>query len=252
MAQTSRVNQVMAGISMLGRKGSHVLETPKGNVVTPSCNSEKPITTEALTVTPPVEQRHTFTVSSDEVARGDHAVALVWLLREMPHARRLEIRFFTEDDEDMSLEFTWMSGFDECVNRGINISVTQQQAVPLGITLLYIIAEAAKNLQELKLYSGLERVDDLRLNTMLSAFSLAGHWVNSLQTLEITCSCIESDTFSKLPSCPLNLKTIILDGCMILDDKEVNVFLTNLPNLESFQVVGNSNRNQPSSIMFTI
>jgi hypothetical protein len=249
MTQTYRATQVKTRNSILGRKGIHVQNTPpKGNVVTPSCSPER----EVLTALPPVEQRHTFTVSSDEVARGDHAVAIVWLLREIPHARRLEIRFFTEDDNDMSLEIIWMSGIDECVNRGINISVTKHQAVPLGITLLYIIAETAKDIQELKLYSGLERVDDLRLNTMLGAFSIAGHWTHSLEILEITCSCIESETFSQLPTCPSNLKTIIFDGCKILDETEVNVFLTNLPKLESFQVVGNSNSNQSSSSMFTI
>ena len=197
-------------------------------------------------------QRHTFAVSKNEVSCGDHAVAVQWLLREIPHASRLEIRYFTADDRAMSLEFTWVSDSDGGVSRGIDISVTEHQAVPLGVALLYMVAEVAKNVKELKLYSGLERIDDLRLGKMLTAFSVAGHWHSTLEKLEITCSCIESDTFSRLQTYPSNVKTIVLDGCMVMDENEVNIFLANVPKLESFQVVGNSQRDQRSYSMFSI
>lgn len=227
---------------------NHVLTKPGKVIVTPPSSPTKLVPSGDVEQ----QQRHTFTVSKDEVAHGDHTVAVLWLLREIPQARRLEIRYFTGNDQAMSLEFTWVSGSDDSVTRGIDISVTEQQAVPLGTTLLCMVAEAAKNLKELKLYSGLERIDDLRLSKMLSPFSVAGHWDSSLEKLEINWSCIESETFSRLQTYPSNLKTIVLDGCMVLDENEVNLFLANVPNLESFQVVGNSQSDQPSSSMLCL
>ena len=228
---------------------NHVLTKPGKVIVTPPSSPTKLVPSGDVEQQ---QQRHTFTVSKDEVAHGDHTVAVLWLLREIPQARRLEIRYFTGNDQAMSLEFTWVSGSDDSVTRGIDISVTEQQAVPLGTTLLCMVAEAAKNLKELKLYSGLERIDDLRLSKMLSPFSVAGHWDSSLEKLEINWSCIESETFSRLQTYPSNLKTIVLDGCMVLDENEVNLFLANVPNLESFQVVGNSQSDQPSSSMLCL
>ena len=198
------------------------------------------------------QQRHTFNVSQEEVARGDHTAAVVWLLREIPQARRLEIRYFTGDDREMSLEFTWVTGSEDSVSRSVDIEVSEHQVVPLGTTLLCMVAEAAKNLKELKLYSGLERLEELQLSTLLTAFSVAGHWNGALEKLEINWSCIEEGTFSRLQTYPSNLRTIVLDGCMVIDENEVNIFLSELPKLESFQVIGNSEGNEPSSSMMHI
>lgn len=194
-------------------------------------------------------QRHTFTVTREEVARGEHSVAVIWLLKELPEAHRLEIRFFTGDDREMSLEFTWSSGdtTEDFVSRSVDIEVTEQQAVPLGATLLCMIAESAKNLKELKLYSGLERVDELQLSKLLGAFAVTGHWTTSLEKLEINCSCIEDGTFSRLLTFPKNLKTVILDSCMVIVESELGEFLAHLPKLESFQVIGNSKQDNIST-----
>lgn len=188
------------------------------------------------------QQRHTFTVTREEVARGEHSVAVVWLLKEIPTARRLEIRFFTGDDREMSLEFTWSSGetIEDSVSRSVDIEVTEEQAVPLGATLLCMIAESAKNLKELKIYTGLERVDELQLSKLLGAFALTGHWETTLEKLEINFSCIENGTFSRLPCFPTNVRTVILDSCMVMEENELEEFLSHLPKLESFQVIGNS------------
>lgn len=226
---------------MLFRKDSR--RTPETSPET-SPVSKREIVTPIFTPSPTTttrnnsRQRHTFTVTREEVARGEHSVAVVWLLKEIPEATRLEVRFFTGDDREMSLEFTWSN--DDAVSRSVDIEVSTEQAVPLGTTLLCMIAESAKNLKELKLYSGLERVDELQLSKLLGAFSLTGHWETSLEKLEINFSCIEDGTFSKLPCYPMNLRTVILDSCMVMEERELGDFLAHLPKLENFQVIGNS------------
>jgi hypothetical protein len=186
------------------------------------------------------QQRHTFNVTKEEVARGDHTVAVMWLMREIPEARNLEVRYFTGDSKEMSFEFTWSTGAEDTVSRSVDIEVSEEHVVPIGTTLLTMVAESAKNLRELKLYSGLDRIDDFTLSKLLGAFSNAGHWKYGLESLEISWSCIEAGTFSMLQTSPLNLKTIKLDGCMMMDENELNTFLPCLPKLESFLVVGNS------------
>mmetsp|Transcript_11574 Transcript_11574/g.19281 ORF Transcript_11574/g.19281 Transcript_11574/m.19281 type:complete len:244 (-) Transcript_11574:247-978(-) len=186
------------------------------------------------------QQRHTFTVTKEEVGRGDHTVAVMWLMREIPEAHSLEVRYFTGDSKEMSFEFTWSTGAEDTVTRSVDIEVSEEHVVGIGTTLLCMVAESAKNLRELKLYSGLDRIDEFQLSKLMGAFSNAGHWKDTLETLEISWSCIEPGAFSMLQTYPLNLKTVKLDGCMLMDENELNTFLPCLPKLESFQVVGNS------------
>jgi len=191
----------------------------------------------------PLPQRHTFPVSKKEIARGDHAVAVVWLMRELPKAEKLELRFFTSDAKEMSFEFTWQA--EDGVSRSIDMEVSWSQAIPLGTTLLSMVAESCTNLRELTVFTGLETISEFSLSKLLNAFSTAGHWADTLERLEINWSRVEPGAFTRMQTFPQQLKSITFDGCLLIDEVEVNEFVSRLPGLESFEVVGsdrNSNR----------
>lgn len=195
------------------------------------------------------KQRHTFTVTKDEIKRGEHEVAVLWLMREIPQAESLELRFFTSKEKEMSFEFTWETSMEDGVGRSIDMEVSRKQAIPLGTTLLTMVSELAKNIKHLTLYTGVEESsNDFNLGKLLKAFSTAGHWTETLETLEINWSRIESGTFSGLPVLPEKVKNVKLDSCKMVDEEEVNMFVTGLPLLESLQVVGSTEENERSLI----
>eukprot|EP00542_Grammatophora_oceanica_P000861 CAMPEP_0194071254 /NCGR_PEP_ID=MMETSP0009_2-20130614/88611_1 /TAXON_ID=210454 /ORGANISM="Grammatophora oceanica, Strain CCMP 410" /LENGTH=295 /DNA_ID=CAMNT_0038724569 /DNA_START=322 /DNA_END=1205 /DNA_ORIENTATION=- len=174
----------------------------------------------------PLSQNHTFLfpVSKREIARGDHNVAIVWLMREMPEAKKLELRYFTGNPKEMSFEFTWQA--DDGVSRSIDMEVSRSQVIPLGMTLLTVIAESCKNLRELTICAGLERINELSLSKLLKAFSDAGHWEDTLERLEINWSCVEQGTFTGMQRLPQHLKSIKFDCCLMIDEIEVNEFVS--------------------------
>jgi hypothetical protein len=193
--------------------------------------------------------RHTFTVSSKEVAKGQHTAAMLWLLREIPQAHYLELRYYT--DTDLSIEITWACGGDD-VRRSVDLELNENQIVPMGTTLLVMVAESARSLKHLKIFTGLERMEELNLGQVLSAFALAGHWSTTLESLEVHWSCVEEGTFSRLATYPVGLKDIKLDGCLLMAEAEVNDFLIQLPRLQSFQVVGSEQNDDRNSSMIDI
>jgi len=198
----------------------------------------------------PLPQRHTFPVSKKEISRGDHTVAVVWLMREMPKAKKLELRYFTGDTKEMSFEFTWQA--EDGVSRSIDMEVSRSQVIPMGTTLLTVVAESCTNLRELTIYTGLERINELSLSKVLKAFSVAAHWEKTLENLELSWSCVEQGTFTGMQTFPQQLKSIKFDGCLMIDEIEVNEFVSRLPVLESFQVVGSEKIDDRNVSMISI
>eukprot|EP00542_Grammatophora_oceanica_P002518 CAMPEP_0194068240 /NCGR_PEP_ID=MMETSP0009_2-20130614/86982_1 /TAXON_ID=210454 /ORGANISM="Grammatophora oceanica, Strain CCMP 410" /LENGTH=326 /DNA_ID=CAMNT_0038721317 /DNA_START=78 /DNA_END=1057 /DNA_ORIENTATION=- len=191
-----------------------------------------------------------FLVSKKEISRGDHTVAVVWLMREMPKAKKLELRYFTGDTKEMSFEFTWQA--EDGVSRSIDMEVSRSQVIPMGTTLLTVVAESCTNLRELTIYTGLERINELSLSKVLKAFSVAAHWEKTLENLELSWSCVEQGTFTGMQTFPQQLKSIKFDGCLMIDEIEVNEFVSRLPVLESFQVVGSERTDDRNVSMISI